>query len=476
MKANDQVNLTPQFHLFTESQIRDIHFATLHILEETGVRVDEEEAVGLLKDAGAKVEVHGLVRIPPYLVEEAIRTAPKSVTLFHRDRKGKMVLEGNRVYFGTGSDCPYTYDLETNERRRTRKQDTADFAVLADYLPNIHFVMSMGNCNDVPPDACYLDEFEAMVTHTTKPICFTVEKIGDTKKILEAAAVIAGGAEELQAYPFCILYDEPISPLTHPPDTLKKLLYCAETRIPIIYAAGVSAGGTGPATLAGCVAQANAEVLSGLVIHQLKANGAPFVYGATITILDMSTTNFTHGSPEHFLMSTARAEMAHSYNLPIFGVGGRTDSKMTDVQAGMEYALSAFLEALCGANMVHDVGYTSTGLVSSHEMLIMGNELIGMIGRIMEGITVSPETLAEDVIREVGPGGHYLTHEHTLKHFKREFWFPELMNRDAINYWEDKGRPELVNRLRAKAKWILKEHRPSPLPDDVLKKISNILR
>jgi trimethylamine--corrinoid protein Co-methyltransferase len=476
MKTNDQVNLTPQFHLFTESQMRDIHLATLHILEDTGVRVDEEESLAILERAGARVDLDRRVRVPSYLVEDAIRTAPKSVTLYHRDRKGKMVLEGYRVYYGSGSDCPYTYDLMTGQRRRTKKQDTADFAILADYLPNIHFVMSMGNCNDVPPEACYLHEFEAMVTHTTKPICFTVEKLEDTKKIVEAAAVIAGGKDALQANPFLVIYIEPISPLTHPRDSLERLLYCAGSRIPTIYSAGVSGGGTGPATLAGCVAQANAEVLSGLVIHQLKSKGAPFIYGATITILDMSTTNFTHGSPEHFLMSTARAEMAHFYNLPIFGVGGRTDSKMMDPQAGIEYALSAFLEALCGANMVHDVGYTSTGLVSSHEMLILGNEMIGMIGRIMRGINVAPETLAEEVIKKVGPGGQFLTHEHTLKHFKREFWIPEFMNRDAINHWEDKGKPQLIDRLREKAKRILEDHRPTPLPEDILNKISKILR
>jgi trimethylamine--corrinoid protein Co-methyltransferase len=475
MKTNNQVNLTPQFHLFTESQIQDIHLATLHVLEETGVRVEEEEALELLGRAGAKVLKDRVVRIPSYLVEEALCSVPKSVTLYHRDRRSKMVLEGYRVYYGTGSDTPFTYDLGTGQKQRTRKQDTADFAVIADFLPNIDFVMSMGNCNDVPAESVYLQEFEAMVTHTTKPICFTVEKIEDIKKIFEAAAVISGGMEELRAFPFCILYDEPIAPLKHPLDSLKKLLYCAEVRMPVIYSSGISSGGTGPGTLAGCVVEANAEILSGLVIHQLKAKGAPFVYGATITILDMSTSNFTHGSPEHLLMSTARAEMGHYYNIPIFGVGGRTDSKCLDVQAGIEYALSAFLEALCGANMVHDVGYTSTGLVSSHEMVIMGNEMVGMIDRIMRGISVTPETLAEEVIHEVGPGGQFLTHEHTLKNFKKEFWFPEFLSRDSLIRWEDKGRPQLADLLREKAKTILKEHQPTPLPKDVLKKISKIL-
>jgi trimethylamine--corrinoid protein Co-methyltransferase len=475
MKTNYQVNMTPQFHLLTDSMIREIHAATLHVLEETGVKVESEQALALLKKAGALTQANGIVRIPSPIVEEAIRTAPKSVTIHHRDRKGKMVLDCNRVYFGTGSDCPFTYDLKTGERRRTTRQDTADFAVLADYLKNIHFVMSMGNCQDVPPEACYRQEFEAMVTHTTKPICFTVQSIEDLKKILKAAAVIAGGVEELRLYPFCVLYNEPISPLTNPRESVEKLLHCAETGIPIIYSPGMSAGGTGPVTLAGSVAQANAEILSGLVIHQLKAKGSPFIYGATITILDMSTGNFTHGTPEHFLMSVARAELAHSYGLPIFGVGGRTDSNSLDLQTGIEYALSAFLEVLSGAGMIHDVGYISTGLVSSHEMVIMGNEIAGMIERIMRGITVTPETLAEKVIWEVGPGGQYVTHEHTLNHFRKEFWTPEFMNRDNLYSWEHKEKPQLADKLKAKAQWILKEHQPSPLAADVLKEISEIL-
>ena len=475
MKSNDQINLSPQFRLLTESQLEDLHFATLHVLEETGVRVDDEEALGLLRSAGARISTQNIVHLPAHLVEEAIASAPSTVTLYHRDGKGRMLLEGRRFYFGTGSGCPSTYDLETGELRRTTKRDTQDYAVLADFLPHIDFVMSMGNCSDEPSEKVYLKEFEGMVTHTTKPLCFTAETLSDVKKIYDAAAVISGGAERFRASPFAILYDEPQSPLCHPEQAVKKLLYCAEARVPIIYAAGVAAGGTGPSTLAGAVVQANAEELSGLVIHQLKRRGAPFVYGCTVTILDMATSNYTHACPEQFIMNTARAELAHFYNLPIFGVGGRSDSKVPDFQAGVEYTMSAFLEALCGAGMIHDVGYLATGLVSSYEMVVMVNELIGMIKRIMRGLNINPETLAEEVIREVGPGGQYLTHEHTLKHFRQEFWIPEFMNRANLNLWLDQGRPQLSQNLNGKAKQILQEHKPAPLPDDVLKRISKIL-
>jgi len=264
MQSNRQINLTPQFRLLTESQIKDFHFATLHVLEETGVRVDNKEALIILHEAGARIADKNIVKIPAYLVENAIASAPSTVTLYHRDQSKKMILEGNRYYYGTGSGCPFTYDIETGELRSTKKADTQNHAVIADFLPNIDFVMSMGNCNDVPPESVYSHEFEAMVTHTTKPLCFTAETLNHVKKIYDAASIISGGMDEFRTHPFAILYDEPQAPLCHPYQAVKKLLYCADENLPVIYAAGVSAGGTGPVTLAGAVVQANAEELSGL--------------------------------------------------------------------------------------------------------------------------------------------------------------------------------------------------------------------
>jgi trimethylamine---corrinoid protein Co-methyltransferase len=475
MKSNDFVNIGPQFKLLSENQIKELHFATIHVLEETGVKVDNDEAIILLRNAGARVSKKNIVNLPSYLIQKALSTAPKTVTLHHRDRKGKMVLEGQNFYFGTGSGCPFTYDINTGEMRKTKTNDTKDFAILADYLQNIDFVMSMGNCSDVPKEQVYLKEFENMVCNTTKPICFTAEKLAEVEKIYNAAFLISGSKEIFKTHPFAILYDEPQAPLCHPDEAVKKLLFCAEEGLPVIYAAGVAAGGTGPVTLAGAVVQANAEELSGLVIHQLKREGAPYVYGCTVTILDMATANYTHACPEQFIMNTARAELAHYYNLPIFGVGGRTDSKVPDFQAGLEYALSTFIETLCGAGMIHDVGYLGTGLISSYEMVVMVNELIAMIKRIMSSMNINRETLAEEVINSVGPGGQYLTHDHTNKNFRKELWIPEFISRENVNFWIEKGRPELTIRLNAKVKKILKEHTPAPLPNEILSQIYNIL-
>lgn len=475
MSMNTTARFFPKRRLLTEDQIANLHKSTLRVLESTGIKIENEEAQSLLQSAGATVLQNNIVKIPPHLVESSIETAPKSVTLFHRDRKDKMALEGYNTWFGTGSGCPFTYDLNTNELRRTRKVDTENFSIISDYLQNIDFVMSMGNCSDMPETSCHRCEFEAMVTNTSKPICFTAETLEDTKKIYQAAELIAGGVEQFIKYPFCILYNEPQAPLCHPREATNKLLFCAEKKFPIIYAAGVAAGGTGPATLAGSIVQANAEELSGLVIHQLKSAGSPFVYGCTVTILDMETANYTHGCPEQFLMNTARAEIAHSYGLPIFGVGGRTDAKSLDVQTGIEFALSALFEVLCGAGMIHDVGFLGTGLISSYEMLVLTDELIGMIRRIMRGIDINSDTLAEEIIQQVGPGGQYLTHPHTFANFREQFWFPTLFNRDNVSLWREKGKQDLVRTLNKRAKKILEEHKPIPLTDLVLNKIAKIL-
>ncbi|GAH85317.1 unnamed protein product, partial [marine sediment metagenome] len=244
-----------------------------------------------------------------------------------------MQLEGRNTYFGTGSDCPSTIDPETGEHRSSSKADVARTARLVDGLENYDFFMSMGIASDASRVTSYVHQFDAMVRNTSKPLVFTANNTADMKDIMDlAAVVIDGGRSELKAKPRYILYNEPISPLLHSPDGVDKLLFAAEHNIPVIYIASPMMGGTAPVTMAGCIAQANAESLSGLVIHQLKKPGAPFVYGADATILDMKTMIFSYGCPELQLMDVAFAGLARKYELPLFCIGGATDSKVVDAQ------------------------------------------------------------------------------------------------------------------------------------------------
>lgn len=474
MRSNYIINRTPQFKLLSEDQLKEIHLATLSVLEQTGVEVLEDESLELLKNAGA--DISGTrVCIPQHLVEEAIQSAPQKVTLWTRDGKKPMILEDHRTYYGTGSDCPNIIDPYTGERRKFTKQDIANAMKICDYLPNIDFVMSMGFISDVPPEVYDKHQFATMILNTVKPIIFTANDKSGLADIIEIAKIVVGSEEELVRKPILGLYAEPISPLRHPKTSLEKLLLAAEKRIPVVYTPAPMSGATAPVTLAGTLVSGNAELLSGLVIHQLKQKGAPFIYGGVFTIMDMATTIFSYAAPEFHLLHTAHTELAHYYKLPVFSTAGCSDSKTLDQQAGIEAGLSCLMTSLCGANLVHDVGYIEYGLTSSYEMLVMSDEIISMVKRIMRSIEINEDTLAVDLIGRIGPGGHFLTDDHTLKYFKKEHWRPNLFDRTKYEVWKTDGKKTLGDKLNTKVKQILETHTPEPVEKDLQEKISKII-
>jgi len=474
-KSNFTAYTTPQFRVLSDAQIYEIYLAALEVLERTGVDVFDEECVDLLRSAGSRVEGERRVRIPSYLVEGALKSAPKRITLSSRDGQRKVLLEGNRVYFGTGSDCLYIIDPFTGERRMATKEDVGKAALIADYLPNIDFFMSLGLVSDVPAPVSDRHQFQAMLLNTVKPIIFTAHDEAGMADIIEMAAVAVGGREQLRGNPCIALYAEPTSPLQHSKTALRKLLLAAQEGIPVVYTPGHTAGGTAPVTLASVLVLNNAEVLSGLVISQLRQKGAPFIVGGLPTLLDMKTAIFSYGAPEMHMLSAALTEIAHYYRLPVFSTAGCSDAKVMDQQAAIESALSCLMAALSGANLVHDIGYLESGLTGSCEMLVMANEIIAMVKRIMRGIEVNEETLALDIIDKIGPGGTFLLEKHTLHHFKKEHWPPELIDRSTYGKWMQDGEKTLGQRVNEKVRRILAEYHPEPLSPEKLRQIDAII-
>jgi trimethylamine--corrinoid protein Co-methyltransferase len=328
--------------------------------------------------------------------------------------------------------------------------------------------MSLALPMQVAPERVDILAFLQMVTNTTKPLCFTSFSLEGLKEILEMCALITKGKQSLARKPFVIHYSEPISPLMHGKEAVQKLLLCAEWKVPIVYASGLMAGASGPATLAGSLATANAEGLSGLVISQLRQEGAPFVYGGFVTIMDMSTAIFSHGAPEFHLMSAALADMAHFYRLPVWGSAGLTDSKCHDLQVAIEATSACLMAGLSGANLVHDVGYLEGGLTSSYTTPVMNDEVIGMVRRIIRGIGMDEESLAVELIGQVGPGRDFIGEDHTLRHFRDEFWFPKVFDRNRYDKWASLGGKTLEGIIGEKAKRILKEHKPKRLTRSLL--------
>jgi trimethylamine--corrinoid protein Co-methyltransferase len=314
-----------------------------------------------------------------------------------------------------------------------------------------------------------------MLEHTTKPIVFVCDDRADCAAITAMAAAAAGGVEQLRLNPTLLLYSEPTTPLQHTRTATEKLLYMAEQGLPVVHSPAPMMGGTAPVTLAGGLALGNAEVLSSLVIHQLKRAGAPFVYGSGLHHMDMKTTISVYGAPEFQLARLAVAAMGQFYGLPTWGYAGHSDSNGMDEQAAADAVFSVLIALLTGTNLVHDVGYLEAGLTTSPEMIVFTDEIIAMMRHFMAGVRLDAEAIALDAIHRVGPGGNFLADEHTLAHF-RELWQPTLFDRRRAEDWRASGSKRLGDRLREKTIAIIEGHQPPSLPDSVREKIQYILK
>jgi len=461
--------------MLSREQCETLHLASLEILRRTGVRVYNDEALDLLRQTDGAITDDNLVRFPPGLVEWALAQAPSRIALCRRGSSQVVApLEGRRVNFGPGSDCPNYLDPRTGERRPFTTADVVDCIHVVDDLPELEFCMSMGIPSDLGTANPYRHQFALMLEHTTKPIVFVCDDRADCEAIAAMASAAAGGMEALRLNPTLLLYSEPSTPLKHSKTATGKLLYMAEQSLPIVHSPAPMMGGTAPVTLAGGLALGNAEVLSSLVMHQLKHAGAPFVYGSGLHHMDMKTTISAYGAPEFQLARVAVAEMGRFYGLPTWGYAGHSDSCTMDEQATADAAFSVLVALLAGNNLVHDVGYLEAGLTTSPEMLVFTAEMISMMRHFMQGISLDTEALALDVIHQVGPGGDFLTAKHTLKHF-RALWQPTLFSRQRADGWVATGSKRLGQRLKEKTISILEEHEPEFLPDSVREEIAHIL-
>ncbi|MFH1009527.1 MAG: trimethylamine methyltransferase family protein [Candidatus Latescibacterota bacterium] len=471
MKSGFDLHVQPQTRFLEKEAVTVLHEAALEILEKTGVLVHHEEAVGLLAAAGCPVTDRNRVRIPSHLVEEAIASAPEKITIYDRQGEPAMLLQDRNAYWGTGSDTPFILDSFTNQRRKTCLKDIEQVSILVDYLDNMDFLMCMGVAHELPQTIADKIHFLTMVTNTRKPLVFTASSLENLSDIHQMACEVSGGADRLEQKPFLIHYTEPIAPLIHPRDSLEKMLFCVEKGIPVIYTSATTAGQNGPATLAGALAMSNARILSGVVIGQLKRKGAKMIVTMHASSMDPRNAVHTYASPEHVICQGAARDLASHYGLPTFGRAGCTDSKTLDQQAAFEEGYEILTHALTGENLIHDVGYIESGLTASWDAIVMCNEFIGAAKRVARGFQLNPETLALDLIDRMGPAGHFLAEPHTVKHFRNEFWIPELIDRDNLHTWEEKGKKTLLDRVKEKIKHILATHKPEPLDPELVQRL-----
>jgi trimethylamine--corrinoid protein Co-methyltransferase len=445
--------------IWGDDECRRGHEATLAVLDDPGAEVQDPRARELLAGAGAHVD-GTRVRIPAKLVDAALTSAPHSFAVKSRGEHEPLAMEQGRTWFGTGGDCLYTRDLESGERRRARQADIYELAVLSERLDNIDFVMSMAMGEDAPAQGIGPAEFAALLKGTRKPLI--VDQVWDSRElaVLRRMAALAGEADSF------VVYAMSSSPLIHSEGALDRVMTCAELGIPVIYGAGACAGFTVPASRSALVVDSNAEVLGGLVIHQLTSPGAPFIFGATAPAMSMRTTSIVYTGPESMAMQQVLCDLGRFYGLPTWTIGAASDSKTLDGQWAAEAAASLTLAALTGGTLVHDVGYFESGLQSSHESVVFGDELIGYLRAYHRGVPLDDIDTAVAEIRAVGPAGDHLGRPYTRKHF-REFWQTSLLDQWVHEHWAADGSRSLLERLTARALELHSRPTPFELPSDV---------
>ena len=476
MRANYVINSGVRFQLLSQDQLQELFDGVLHLLEYTGLDVYHDEARDILEKAGAWVDGRR-VRLPSYLVKDALAKAPRSFTLFARDGNPKhdIHIGPGRAHFGPGPTCPNFIDVESMERRPYVKSDVPVVARVCDALPNIDFVESLGTVNDVHHELGALYEFAGMFPNTSKPIVAWSYDRFDSAAIHEIAVAEAGGQEAFERRPNYVHYCEPLSPLVSTFEAVDKLIFAARHRVPLIFTPCPISGGTAPITSAGIVIQGAAESWMGLTLAQAIQPGLPFFMGGVYSVMDMSSMILAYGAPELPLNMAAVTELAHYVGLPLWQTGGCTDSKTFDEQAIIEGSMSVFFSALTGGDLCHDVGYTESAMTGSVFQLCAMDEAISYARRITRGIEVNEDTLAVDVIRNVGPNGHYLREEHTRRYYKNEFWYPKLSDRRNYEEWEMMGQTSFKERTAARVRDILATHQPSPINPETEQVIEKVL-
>jgi trimethylamine--corrinoid protein Co-methyltransferase len=454
----------------SDDQCRILHRASLDVLERTGVFVNYQLALDLLKKAGCLVQGNH-VRFPSHLVEWALRTAPSRIMLYNRNGEPVMPLGDRISTYGTGSDCLHILDHRTGERRKAVLQDVVDGIRVSDAMPNVDFIMSMFLPSDAPV-AAEVRQMEVMLTYSDKPITFVTYEWEGTPEIIEMAEVAVGGAEILRINPSVICYLNPTSSFVHNEAALRKLFYCAEKRLPFVYLPDLLRGMTGPITREGAMACHNAGVLVGLVISQLVNEGAPIIISsARPSHLDMKTMVAPYVTgPGGF----GGIGINHYYNLPLFSTGGASDSKLLDEQAIFEGTLTLHGSMLAGGNMIHDMGYMESGLMGSLELLVIQDEIVSVIkAGSMKGLDFSEENLALDLVHKHAHNADFLETKHTLRHV-RDGWKPRLVDRNNYDRWKAKGATSMRDRARAVIDEILAEEPRQALPPEIVKQVTAI--
>jgi trimethylamine---corrinoid protein Co-methyltransferase len=446
--------------LLTDAQIEAIDQTGRGILERIGVKIMDPDLRERLKASGNAIEpAKGVVRLNRGWLDEHLARAPSHFTLCGREQRHDLCMGQGRVYFGNGGRVFQIHDITEGRTRPTLLRDVAHTATLADALEYIRFYIIACQACDLAPDYYHLNDFYQAFMHTTKHVMGGVDNLEGMRQMFELACAIAGSPGKLRERPFVSVITNAISPLVLDAETLRIMAFGARNGIPLAFAPAPIAGATAPASLAGALAQLHAEALAGVALVQFFAPGAPVLYGAVASTMDLRTMDLAMGSVESAMINAASVALAHRCRLPIYATAGLSDAKITDIQAGFEKGVSSLLLGRAGADFIHlAAGMLDSGNAIAFEQYVIDNELLGMIERILRGIDVSTATLGMDAISLVGPGGNYVMADHTVEHMFDEFFYPQLAVREQYDRWVERGRPTPLT----KAKVLVDQYLQAP--------------
>lgn len=462
--------------LLSRSETKDIHDASLQILENPGLRIPSKRALDILKMAGANVDYEkNRATIPEDIVREALRRAPKTLKYCARNPKNNLLLNKKETYFTTDAYSVFIRDSKTGQRRSSTNEDLAQWAILSDYLPQIHDIWTSMVPNDIPESMQRIVAILTCLDNSEKHVEGMALSAREAQYEIEIAAAIVGDRETLKKKPIFSAIQCPIAPLGYEKGLIEGVIEFAKAGIPVVPLAMPLAGETGPVTIAGTLVVNNAEVLGSIVISEFANPGAPVLYAGDPSGIDLMTGAFVI-SPEGVLINSALTSLAHYYGLPSLITGGCSDSKIPDAQAAYERTLGLVTTLLTGPDIICGLGGLEGANVMCPELLLIDNEIVEEALRIARGFEVDDATLAVDVIRGVGPGGHFLSQKHTVDHLKNEYWIPKISNRDPYETWIKKGAKDIVQIAKEKIEEILSRHKPDPIPLDIRQEISQIIK
>jgi len=447
-----------QYQPLTEAEVAQIHHASLRVLEQTGIQVEHGGALDLYRSGGARIDGQR-VTIRREMVDRALASVPGQVLLAGREPDQDVVLEGKRVYLGTGGSPTQILDPGATTLRPGTLSDLVDLARLAGRLEHCDFCVMPLYPSDVPEADVPVNRFYACLAHSPKHVMGSVGSAKGAHQVAEMASLIAGGEAELRRRPIVSAVTSwMVSPLRLDTAVTDILVEWCRLGLPVALSSAPMAGSTSPVTLAGTLVQLHAEQLSGIVLTQLARPGTPVLAGYIPGVADLRGGGYLGGAIEFGMMQAAAAQLANACGVPIYGSGGMSDSKLPDVQAGYEKMASLLLAAMGGCNYIHHaIGMVANMNAVSLEEAVIDDEIAGMVLRALRGIGVTEHSLAVEAIERVGPGGHYLMDEHTLRFMRNELYQPRLADRRNPAVWEADGRPEMRARAAARVHALLGE-------------------